>query len=192
MKKFFKISFLLFINILVFILIIFISDLLIYKYYKSIFYEKHPKSDVIPPFTYIHHLPSYIYDLNGFFNGQNDFLWGRKPDGLEFKNATPIVLFGGSYAYGQYLKYNQTFSYKLAHMLKRPVYNRAIVGGSWHFMYFQTNDNLGKVFYNCVPPSDTVIYVMISDHFRRTLLKYFNVIDDYIYLHYSLKNGNFV
>ncbi len=197
MKKLFKISLVFFINILILSLVLFISDLLVYKHYKNIFYDIRPKTSQIPNFTYKHYIPSYIYDLSGFFKEKDDiYYWGRKPDGLKYckgkKDCRPIVLFGGSYAYGQYLKYNQTFSYKLANKLKRPVYNRGIIGGSWHLMYFQTNDEKGRDFYKDVPPSDTVIYIMINDHYRRTLLNYFDVTDSFVYPHYTFKKDKFV
>ncbi len=197
MNKVIKIFIIILINAMIVCAVVFVSDLLIYKHYKSIYYKTNPRTFQIQEFTYVPNIPSYIYDLSGFFKEKDDiYYWGRKPDGLQYckdkKDCRPIVLFGGSYAYGQYLKYNQTFSYKLAHKLKRPVYNRGIIGGSWHLMYFQTNDEQGKDFYKDVPPSDTVIYIMINDHFRRTLLYYFNVVDKFVYPHYILKKDKFV
>ena len=197
MVKLKKIFIIIFTNIIILCAVVFISDLFIYNHYKTIFYNNHPKTSSIPDFGYKNYIPSYIYDLSGFFKQKDDiYYWGRKPDGLKYckgkKDCRPIVLFGCSYAYGQYLKYNQTFSYKLANKLKRPVYNRGIMGGSWHLMYFQTNDRLGKSFYKDVPPSDTVIYIMINDHYRRTLLNYFDVTDSFVYPHYTLKKDKFV
>ncbi len=198
MKKFLNIIFVIFINLIILSALILVLDYSTYNHYKDIFYNTHPKNHNINKFGYDFSMPCYINDLSGFYNGINDNFMGRKPDGLQYcseknnGNCKPIVVFGGSFAYGQYLKYNQTFSYKLSQKLKRPVYNRGIVGGSWHLMYFQTNDTLGKSFYTDVPPSDTVIYIMINDHFRRTLLYYFDILDPIAYPHYKYSNGKFV
>ena len=89
----------------------------------------------------------------------------REPDGLNYK-TTPIVIFGCSFAHGNRLKSNQTLSYKLSEQLKRPVYNRAFMGASPAEMYYQTMSN---AFYEDVPPSDIVIYVMMGEHYRRIL-----------------------
>jgi len=133
------------------------------------------------------YIPEYLSDLESYFNGRNNLFFGRTPDGLEYKNKVPIIVFGCSYAFGQHLDYNQTFSYKLAHILKRPVYNRAISGGSFQHMYMQSeSDSMYKTINN----TDTVIYIMISDHFRRSMLQYFDVLDLHLYPHYSIKNNN--
>ncbi len=189
MKKTFKIILIIIINILFLFLLLFISDVITYKYYVNIL--KNDKNYKINNFGYYNQLPYYITDLKDFFNGDNDIFMGRKPDGLEYKNKMPIVVFGCSFAYGQHLNYKQTFSYKLAHMLKRPVYNRAIVGGSFQQMYFQTADYGNKELFNAVKDLDTVIYVMMNDHYRRTMLNYFNIPDMGMQLTYSYKNGKF-
>ncbi len=85
--------------------------------------------------------------------------------GNEYKN-NPITVFGCSFAYGQYLKNNQIFSYKLSKMVKHPVYNRAFPGKGLSNMYFQVSD---EKFYEIVPQSDYIIYIMIDDHYRRAL-----------------------
>ena len=85
--------------------------------------------------------------------------------GNEYKKS-PITVFGCSFAYGQYLKNNQIFSYKLSKIVEHPVYNRAIPGKGLSNMYFQVLD---EEFYKMVPPSDYIIYIMIDDHYRRAL-----------------------
>ena len=85
--------------------------------------------------------------------------------GNEYRNS-PITVFGCSFAYGQYLKNNQIFSYKLSKIVEHPVYNRAIPGKGLSNMYFQVLD---EEFYKMVPPSDYIIYIMIDDHYRRAL-----------------------
>ena len=130
--------------------------------------------------------------LRDYFSGNEDNtsgIKGRSPDGLEYKNSEPIVVFGCSYAFGDYLKANQTFSRKLSNKLKRTVYNRAIPGGGFQQMLQQS---LSDNFYKTVPPSKTVIYILIEDYFRRMLGETFYVHEKYFNLHYIYKNGHFV
>lgn len=115
--------------------------------------------------------PNSWYNINTYYSGEHDVYAGRKPDGIEYKTA-PIVVFGCSFAHGQYLNYKQTFSYKLAHMLKRPVYNRAVHGKGLAKMYFQSEN---ETFYKDVPKSDLVIYIMINDHYRRIKSDYISM-----------------
>lgn len=183
MKKFLSI---LICNIILIIGILGLCEFLTYKYQAKIFYDTHPKIFPINKYSYEILYPLYLTDLRNYFNGQNNLFYGRLPDGTEYKNKTPIILFGCSYAFGQHLNSNQTLSYKLAHNLKRPVFNRGISGGSFQHMYMQVMDNS---FWEDIPKSDTVIYVMISDHYRRTMLRYFDILDHHILPHY-LKKGN--
>lgn len=173
-------------NILILFLIVFISDISIYKYYASNYYKTHPTIYKINQFKYMPYLPEYIVDLESYFNGENNIFFGRLPDGTEYKNKVPIVIFGCSYGFGQHLDYKQTLSYKLAHIFQRPVYNRSISGGSFQHMYMQS---LSESFYKTIPISDTVIYVMIGDHYRRSKLWYFDVLDIHLYPHFH-KNKN--
>ena len=186
MKQYKKI---IFINIVLFTCLFFILDFIIYKYNAAVFYKTHPAVYKINNFKYMPYIPEYLSDLESYFNGRNNFYFGRKPDGLEYKNKTPIILFGCSYAFGQHLNYNQTLSYKLAHLLHRPVYNRAMSGGGFQHMYMQsTSDSL----YKTIPDADTVIYVMISDHYRRSMLYYFDMLDVHLLPHYSIKNNKLI
>lgn len=169
-------------NFILIIGLIWLGEFLIYKYQAKIFYNNHPKIHPINQYTYTVMYPDYMIDLKNYYNGLNNIFFGRKPDGLEYKNQNPITVFGCSFAFGQYLNYDQTFSYKLAHKLKRPVHNRAISGGSFQHMYMQTVNNS---FYEDIPESDTVIYVMIGDHYRRVLLNYFDILDYHRQPHYT-------
>ncbi len=128
--------------------------------------------------------PYYAINLKTHFKNQDDISYGRKPDGLQY-SGLPTVIFGCSYAQGQQLKYNQTFSYKLANILKRPVYNRALSGKSFPLMYFQSENDF---FYKDVPPCDTVIYVMINDHYRRMKLSFFHVTNNWMEITYKTEN----
>lgn len=181
MKNFKKISFVIFSNIIILCLVILISDFFIYKHYAANFYANHSKVYKINEFGYTRYFPSYIEDLEGHFNGKDNIFSGRLPDGTEYKNKAPLVIFGCSYAFGQHLNYNQTFSYKLAHLLKNLVYNRGIPGGSFQHMYMQS---LSDSFYKTIPNADTVFYIMISDHYRRSMLWHFDILDLHIYPHF--------
>ena len=187
MKTLFKVIFIFLINIIIFALLFFISDVLTYGYYSKNIQAYQVKN----PFGYSIEQSCYVTHLDNFFDGSNNTFMGRKPDGLEYKDKMPVIVFGCSFAYGQYLNYNQTFTYKLAHTLKRPVYNRGIVGGSFQHMYFQSADFGNSNLFNVVKDTDTVIYIMITDHYRRTMLHYFNVLDSCRLLNYSYKNHKF-
>lgn len=182
MKKIIKISLL---NILLIITILGICEFLIYKYNVGVKTRENIPQTNINEFTYKTYFPTYMTDLENFFDGREGFS-GRKPDGIEYKNKKPIVLFGCSYAYGQYLDTNQTLSYKLAQKLKQPVYNRGIIGGSLSHLYMQaTNESL----YKTIPDTDTILYIFIYDQARRIFLNYFDVLDKHVLPHYSVKNG---
>ncbi len=185
MKKIFKI---LIINVVIFILCIFISDLLIYKNFADNFYKTNLKDYQINKFKYQTE-PFFAFDIRTFFDGSDNMYMGRKPDGLEFSDKTPVVIFGCSFAHGQHLEANQTLSYKLSQLLKRPVYNRAISGRGLAQMLFQSESD---IFYKDVPPSDTVIYLMIEDHYRRMLVSHINMLDYHFNGNYKLKNNKLI
>ncbi len=184
MKKFFII----FINIIIFAGFFFLIDYGIYRHYAKIFYNDHPKSSPIQVFKYMPYHPPYMENLKGYFKGGNNTYEGRAPVGEEYTKP-PIVIFGCSYAYGQYLEPNQTFSYKLSKLTQRPVYNRALPGAAFPLMYFQsTSDAL----YNEVKAPQDVIYVMIRHHWVRSLLYYFDVLDVFDMPHYKIKNNKLI
>lgn len=110
----------------------------------------------------------------------------RKPEGLSYKKP-PILLFGCSYTYGDGLYNKDTFSYKLSHFTKRPVYNRAMQGwGTQHMLYqLKRND-----FYNEVKTPEYVIYTFIPDHLNRLYRYQYPPPYNYILLRYKLtQNG---
>ncbi len=189
MKKALKILYIVIINIIFLAVLFFAFDYSVYRQACKEFHEQHPNDKSELKYSYKTVISDYLYDLEHFFNGKGMYL-GRLPDGLEYKDKPAIVVFGCSYAFGQYLNPNQTFSYKLAHQLKRPVYNRGAVGWSTQHMYYQT---LSDAFYNDIPKNtDTVIYVMIGDHLRRSQIEHFFITDKWAYLHYTLKNDEFI
>ena len=195
MKYLDKCKYFIFIFIFIFVGLFFLLEYSIYKVYHNIeskiFFNVNDEK-----FKYTIKYPDKIYYLKDFFNKNNliDIReeFGRNPDGLEYKNKTPIIIFGCSFAYGAYLKYDQTFSYKLAHLLKRPVFNRSFRGESFEFMYYQVADKINSsFFFNDVPPSDEVIYILIPDHFRRSFVFIDNICGTSQRLHYSYKNKTF-
>lgn len=167
------------INIVGIILAFLGVELLIYQNANKVFQKLNPNKGNLP-FSYTAK-PSYWYDINTFYSGENNDSRGRKPDGLKY-NSTPIVIFGCSYAHGQYLESNQTFSHKLSELTKRPVYNRAAPGKGLAKMYFQSEN---EAFYRDVPKSDLVIYVMIEDHYRRMKSSYQNTIELHMNVSYK-------
>lgn len=174
-------------NILFLIVILSISEFVIYKEEAKKLCNTNNPNVTIPHFTHIALLPSYMENLKSHFKGGENFYYGRTPDGIEYKNKPPIILFGCSYAYGQYLGTNQTLSYKLAYKLKQTIHNRGIVGGGFQHMYYQaTSDSL----YETIPEFDTIIYVMIHDHLRRMFWNYFGVLDHHVLPHYNIKNNS--
>lgn len=173
-----KNKFALFTNIIGIILAILAIELIIYQQANERFQIREHKK---LPFSYSAK-PLYWYDINTYYSGKdNDNVAGRKPDGLEYK-TTPITIFGCSYAHGQYLNHKQTFSYKLAHMLKRPVYNRAVPAKGLAKMYYQSEN---EAFYRDVPKSDLVIYVMLDDHYRRMKSSYLDIQEVYMHVTYK-------
>ncbi len=120
-----------------------------------------------------------------------DFFWTRKPEGLYYTKK-PVVVFGCSYAFGFTLKNEQTFSYKLSHLTRRPVYNRAMAGWGIQHMLNQVRQS---GFYKDVPEPEYVIFVMINDHFRRLYAPTFmsaNLVTEDFNLRYENKNGELV
>lgn len=175
----FKILKILVINIICIISIWVVSDYIIFTIYNK---DNNAKYSYIVKST-----QKFIYNSISYFNGNNNISSGRMPDGIEYSNS-PIIVFGCSFAHGQYLNYDQTFSYKLAHILKRPVYNRAIIGGNMAHMYHQV---ISDDFYKEVPPSNDIFYIIIADHIRRMLVNTFSINNNYFNLHYSYKNHKF-
>ncbi len=130
-----------------------------------------------------------LVDFNMFHNDKAG--WARKPVGLNYKKGS-VVVFGGSYAFGFNLNSEQTFSYKLSHLSKRPVYNRACSGWGIQHMLNQVRQS---DFYNDVPEPEYVIYIMINDHFRRLYVSTFmpsEMLLEYQNLRYAYKNGELV
>lgn len=187
MKKTFLI---IFTNIILFAIIIFSLEIIVWgcenlriKFQKEIQYNKLP----IPFHPGIKRIESI--NLEEFKDSKKT--WTRKPEGLNYTKK-PIVIFGCSYAYGLNLNKEQTFSYKLSHFTKRPVYNRAVSGWGFQHMLNQVKQNQ---FYIDIPEPEYVIYLMINDHFRRLYVPTFmsaSLLDETYNLRYELKDGKLI
>lgn len=186
MKKILKISIIIFINILILLCLLVLSDYILFRIVKKDVKEKYGCSK----FQYTIKKDDFFEPTKGVFsNLSNNGLYGRLPDGLQYKNKKPIVVFGCSFAHGQFLDYTQTFSYKLSNILKCPVYNRALSGAGFQSMYMQV---LSDIFYEEVPDSNTYIYIMIPDHYRRMMGNEFSIFDPHSYPYFHYKNGELV
>lgn len=184
MKKLFKIILILLLNVIGILAVWVACDYFVYKNEKVKYEKTHPDVYIVDSFKYLTE-PYFAFDLNTYFDGTNNVYKGRKPDGLQY-SGKPITVFGCSFAYGLYLNANQTFTYKLSNILKRPVYNRAMPGKGFQQMYFQSKS---EEFYRDVPPSDLVIYMGLHDHYRRMKVTFIEVIDTYMLVNYR-KRGN--
>lgn len=145
-------------------------------------YKKRRNENSFKPFEY--RLPTILKD----FYSLEKFCKDEETECTDLRNPIligedkPITIFGGSFAFGHYLSLKQTFSYKLAEQLNRPVYNRAIAGLGINNMLYQINS---LKFYRAVPSSDLVFYVMIEDHYRRSMIKAFHPIEYHENAHYK-------
>ncbi len=197
LDKFKYYIFIILFNLFIFIGLFFLMEYSIYRVYHNIESKYYFNFNNNIKFKYAIKCPDNYYYLKDFFKENsvergNEESYGRSPDGLEFKNRAPIVIFGCSFAYGHYLNYNQTFSYKLAHLLNRTVYNRAFFDEGFEFMYYQVVDKINSpFFFSDVPPSDEVIYIYLPDHFRRSFLFVLDICNTWRRLHYSYKNKTF-
>lgn len=110
----------------------------------------------------------------------------KKPYGLQYSNK-PILLLGCSYAYGYNLPDSDTFGYKLSEITKRPVYNRAFKWwwGPQTMLYQARNED----FYKEVPNPEYIIYVLMSDHYRRICTSVISSFFPYPHLRYVKRNG---
>ncbi len=187
MKKFFK--YFLF-SVLIFALLLYAVEWIIW------FQENHKmrKAGIFPPsiqrLAFHPGIKNFEFDPYIFPRPENG--WGRAPEGLQYTNKKPVVIFGCSYAYGYRLNDSQTLSYKLANYAKIPVYNRAWSGwGISHMLYQAKIEEI----YRQIPEPEYVIYVFIEDHIRRLYLMAFsswNILIDEQNLRYKEKDGKLV
>ena len=174
-----------------FILLLAFYSVLEYFAYRSdcyVYNKKNSEANLkiypMPKFTLINAKDSTSID---YFKTDELLQGSKKPVGLKF-DKRPIVLFGCSYTYGENLKDNEVFSYKLSEYTKRPVYNYAFSAfGIQHMMYILGLKDFKKHIKN--EPA-YVIYTFIPDHVRRLYLKAYGERNFGPYLRYYLaKNG---
>ncbi len=182
-KKIFKIVGILLINILFILVLIFILDVIIFKYN----YKEYCIRREIPKFHYILKKPIGHF-IDRFSIDYRDPIISKYD-----KGKNPIVVFGCSFAYGQYLEPWQIFSYKLSKLTGRSVFNRSYPGWGLQHMYFQAKEKDKTDFYKQIPYSDTVIYILMHDHYYRMLIKgSYDRLDDSFYIHYKYKDKRLV
>ena len=105
--------------------------------------------------------------------------------GKQYK-AAPVILTGCSFANGYDLPKEENFSYKLAELLKRPIYNYSVNGGTISTALYMLDNNL----INTAFEPEYLIYVYITNHKER-LYRYFNSPRENMYYpKYKLKNGS--
>ncbi len=152
--KIFKV---IFINLLVLILLFSLSEFFLFKQYQITRPDLEYKIEKVPY--------ENLVKTPGRF---------RKASGLNYKKQ-PIIIFGCSYAYGEFLDDEDTISAKLSKLSKRPVYNYAIKGkGLQNTLFIVQN----KLYDTNIKNPKYAIYIMMSDQIRRL---YTNVCpDDYV------------
>lgn len=171
----------LFFNIVIAVLLLFLSDFL---YYKAICYNEMKVCSKIhrnfqsPPYDSV--LKSFD---DVYAEIRNDKF--RKPEGLNSK-AKPIIIFGCSFAYGDGLNNSQTFSHKLFTQTSRPIYNRSFSAWGVQQMLYQLKR---EDFYKEVKKPEYIIFVIMSDHINRVYYHTFRSIDTIENLRYFNENG---
>lgn len=83
------------------------------------------------------------------------------------KNGKPIYIIGCSYTYGHGLKKEETFSYQLSELLKRPVYNFSLCADDGISGIYKIKEYLDQNVDE--PHPEYVIYVYMYDHVTRYL-----------------------
>lgn len=178
-----------FLNLIILVLLFFVLDYLVYlKAYRaeSSQAKRNNLSVILPKYNYAKPL-LFNPDFDSFYKNKNDDGF-RNAEGLNY-NKKPILIFGCSFAFGQYLNKEQTFSYKLSKLSHRPVYNRASPAWSIQHMLYQLRQ---KDFYKIIPEPEYIIYVMPSCHFERLYKYYFSISLTCLELRYVEKSGALV
>lgn len=179
-----KILFILSCNILILISCLILLEILgYYSNLNSIDYKI--TSEEKPPYPFIMHSDDEFYKYWKTEIKREPYLMDE--NGKAY-TGRPIVIFGCSLAYGLYLNNNQTFGYKLANKMHRPVYILAIPGGSpAHMLYQLQNDS--SIFKEIKDP-EFIIWVGSSCHKDRLYYHFYgNAPSQYCYIAYELKNN---
>ena len=122
-----------------------------------------------------------LLELNN--DSYNEFCGEKRVEFGEGNNYTkrPIVILGGSYAYGHGLKKENTFPYLLSKYTQRPVYNFSVCGieGLTSVKYLLDYISMGEEYKNKVSNPEYYIYVYMHDHINRFL----NI--QFLYIYYE-------
>ncbi len=186
MKKFIRIFF---VNLLLFIFLIFTVELIIWGCENENLKRRHDEYRAKGLLKFHPGVTTFKLNPEFFPTPENNF--GRAPEGLEF-SGKPIVFFGCSFTYGFTLDKNQTLPYKFAYTAKRPAYNRALHSWGIQHMLYQTY--LERM-YEQIPEPEFVIYTYMHDHIRRLYLLTFlseHMLNEDFNLRYKEKNGKLI
>ena len=157
MKKFFKI---LCINFILVIVSFLVLDYITCK----ILVEKESRNST----KSFHYSPKNVFFNKYNFKKNDNLFFIYNEDFRPIENIhsrrRPIVIFGCSFAYGSYLKQEETLSHHLGELTGRPIYNRALGGWSPKQMVYQLQS---KDFYFSVPKPEYVLYVFYPEQVSR-------------------------
>lgn len=191
--KLLKIGIGIIIFVLTFVLLDFLYSLYCYERLNNECKKKYQNNNEKIEFYNTYIKPKYRY-FKGVYHFKKLLADNYKTmkDTFDGNNETKgsIVVFGGSFAYGAFLKPRDTFSYKLSEQTGRTVYNRAIQAMGFGQMLYQTET---QDFYNGIKKApDYAMYVYIPDHLFRSCYYKYGIEHEYsdcYYLSYVLKNG---
>ncbi len=160
------------------IVIIFFVLFEFYAFYTTkIYYKKMKNADI----KYSLEMHSY----EDFYKYFKRFL--MRPVENKNSKSEPILIFGCSFAYGDNIKSNETFSHHIAQYVKNPVYNFAY--GGWSIantLYQAQNEPLLKKF---TKEPKYVIYVYTPVQLHRMYLHVYDPGDNHLTVHYDYKKG---
>lgn len=131
----------------------------------------------------------YFKPFLSFDNNFDDFLINHfRPVENEKSSENPIVIFGCSYAYGDNIGENKTFSHNLAKYTKSPVYNFAMGGfGVQHLFYLLNKKEMQNRYFNVIKEPKYVFYVYVPVQNVRLYEHIFIPLLPTEYLNYNIK-----
>lgn len=188
MKKFIRLFFIFFFNILLFSILLLVIDYLVVMkeyniYEKSINDSGYKGKEHIKGRPFEYNLKMNVYrSVSEMINYKDS----RRIVNPGFEKR-PIILYGCSYAYGDFLDDRQTFGNKLSLQTSRPVYNFAYSGWGLQHMYFQLENENGV--YSQINNPEYAIYVFMGDHIHRMHYHYLGLASGGNQLGYE-KKGN--
>ncbi len=100
-------------------------------------------------------------------NPQKYEYYFRKPFIFDNNNQKSVLIYGGSFAYGDGLSNEESLGGVLAKLTKRNIYNRAIGGSGPQMMLYDIQTKKCK---NIVNDAEYIIYIYIDDHINRILM----------------------